>query len=187
MADATYIPTVYRKQGGSEFVVASSGAITVESGGSLDIESGGSLEIAGTAVTASAAELNLNDNMPSSITFVPASGAANVCDVVITVLDAAGVAIAQAFPLTVWLSDAATGATLTTTAASGTVQAKAASGDDFGVLTAKKALIAQTLATGIYTLEITDTAKTTFYVCAQCPGTGKVFVSAILATGDYGS
>lgn len=37
MADATYSPKVYRKQGGDEMVVASGGAITVESGGSLTL------------------------------------------------------------------------------------------------------------------------------------------------------
>lgn len=52
-ADTTYQPKVHRRQGGDEFVVAS--------GGSLDIESGGSFKIAGTAVSASAAELNYCD------------------------------------------------------------------------------------------------------------------------------
>ena len=45
MADATYQPKVYRKQGGAEFVVASSGAVTVESGGQIDLESGGRLDV----------------------------------------------------------------------------------------------------------------------------------------------
>ena len=35
MADATYQPSVYRKQGGSELVVASGGKITVEDGGAI--------------------------------------------------------------------------------------------------------------------------------------------------------
>jgi len=35
MADATYQPKTYRKQGGDELVVASGGALTVESGGTL--------------------------------------------------------------------------------------------------------------------------------------------------------
>jgi hypothetical protein len=39
MADATYQPLVYRKQGGDELVVASGGKITVESGGEIDLES----------------------------------------------------------------------------------------------------------------------------------------------------
>jgi len=45
MADATYQPKTYRKQGGDEFVVAASGAITVESSGDIDIESGGQIDV----------------------------------------------------------------------------------------------------------------------------------------------
>lgn len=45
MADATYQPLVYRKQGSTEFVVASSGLITVESGGEITIESGGTIDV----------------------------------------------------------------------------------------------------------------------------------------------
>lgn len=41
MADATYNPKVYRKQGGDELVVASGGEITVESGGNIDLSAGG--------------------------------------------------------------------------------------------------------------------------------------------------
>lgn len=40
MADTTYQPLVYRKQGGSEFVVASGGKITVESGGTVETSAG---------------------------------------------------------------------------------------------------------------------------------------------------
>lgn len=46
----SYMPKVYRKQGGDDLVVAS--------GGTLDIESGGALELAGTAIAATAAEIN---------------------------------------------------------------------------------------------------------------------------------
>jgi hypothetical protein len=45
MADETYQPGVYRKQGGNELVVASGGVITVESGGEIAIESGGTLNL----------------------------------------------------------------------------------------------------------------------------------------------
>lgn len=53
MADATYQPKVYRTSGGDKQVVAS--------GGELDIESGGAFKLAGTQVTASAAEINALD------------------------------------------------------------------------------------------------------------------------------
>jgi hypothetical protein len=46
----------YTEQGGARTVIG--GSLDVASGGDLDIESGGALKIAGTAVTASAAELN---------------------------------------------------------------------------------------------------------------------------------
>lgn len=68
MADASYQPKIYRQQGGERFVVASSGSLDVESGGELDIESGGALKIAGTQVTASAAELNKLDGVASTAT-----------------------------------------------------------------------------------------------------------------------
>ncbi len=61
MADPTYGPKVYHKQGGDEQVVASGGKVTVESGGEIDVESGGALKLAGTAVTSTAAELNILD------------------------------------------------------------------------------------------------------------------------------
>ncbi len=46
MADATYSPKVYRKQGGDELVIASGGFVRVESGGII---------AAGAATTAAAA------------------------------------------------------------------------------------------------------------------------------------
>lgn len=138
-------------------------------------------------VTATPAELNVLDDIPAGVTFAAAAGGANVCEVTITVVDAAGAAITEVFNLDVWLSDAASGAGLTGTATSGTVQAKAASGADLEEVTAKKHLRVQTLATGVYVLEITDTAKTQFYVCAKIPGTGKTAVAAQLETADYGS
>lgn len=175
----------YGEQGGARSVIG--GALDVVSGGEIDIESGANFKLGGTALTASAAELNITHNMPASITFAAAPGAANVSELTITVKDGAGATIAEVFNLDVWLSDAATGAGLTSTTASGTVQAKSANGADLGVLTAKKALRVQTLDTGVYILEITDTAKTTFYVCATLPSTGATVVSDQLETADYGS
>lgn len=138
-------------------------------------------------ITAIVGELNIMDNMPASISFVYTAGAANVAEVAISVLDSAGSVIAAVFNMDVYLSDAATGAGVTATAASGTVQAKSASGYDFGILVAKKALHVQTLATGIYILEITDTAKTAFYPCAVAPSLGSVEIGAAMASGDYGA
>jgi len=150
----------------------------------------GNLKVASLSVGAAGSEEQVPAGLSggaSSISFAAAAGGANVSEVTITVRDAAGNAIAKPFILDVWLSDAATGIGLTGTTASGTVQAKAASGTDLQAVTAKKHLRVQTLATGIYILEITDSAKTAFYACAALPTTGEVQVSAVLATGNYGT
>lgn len=171
---------------------------TVEAGTTLNVA--GTLQIAGAAVTTSAAELNILDGVTAnasqinaaaggtgtSVSFAPAAGGANVCEVTLTVFDGAGVAVAAVHNLEVWLSDAATGAGLTGTTASGTVTAKAASGVVLVTHTAKKLLYVQTLADGTFILEITDSAKTGFYVAATVPLSGKAAVSAQLVTGNYG-
>jgi uncharacterized membrane protein (Fun14 family) len=124
--------------------------------------------------------------VPQSLSFSAAAAGANVTEVTISVLDGAGSVIAGVFNLDVWLSDAATGAGLTAVTASGAVAAKASSGTDLVTETAKKALRVQTLATGVYVLSITDTAKTGFFPCGQVPGTGKTVVGTQLVTGNYG-
>lgn len=192
MPDTTYQPKVYRTNGGDKMVVAS--------GGEIDFESGGALKIAGTQVTSDAAELNkldgctatkdelnLTDGAPATVTMAAAAGGSNICEVTFTVKDAAGATIAAVHHIDVYLSDAATGQGLTGTSASGTVQAKSASGTDLQVYSAKKALRVQTLATGVYVLEITDSAKTTFYPCVVHPLTGKVIVGTRLVAGNYGA
>lgn len=45
MANATYGPDVYKKDGGDELVVASGGLLTVESGGVIALESGGKITV----------------------------------------------------------------------------------------------------------------------------------------------
>jgi len=122
---------------------------------------------------------------PASVTIAAAAGGSNVCEVTFTVKDVNGTAMTVPTLLTVFLSDAATGVGLTGTSASGTVQAKASSGTDFSTLVSKKALRVQTKADGTYILEITDTAKTTFYPCAYIDGR-KVTVGTQLVTGNYG-
>jgi len=124
--------------------------------------------------------------VPQRISIVGAAGSTNICEVTFTILDARGVAIAGVFNFDVWLSDAATGAGLTATSASGTVVAKTSSGVDLVTLVSKKALRVQTLATGVYILQITDSAKTGFYPCAQLPGLGRTVVGAQLVTDNYG-
>lgn len=125
-------------------------------------------------------------NVAMDFTFSPAAGAANVCNVTITMLDRgiAPAAITTGQPFNLWLSDAATGIGLTAVTASGTVTPT--TGTVFGTGTAKKMLQVQPDATGVVVLAITDTAKTGFYVCAQCPFTGQTIVSTVLTAANYG-
>ncbi len=163
MSDNTYQPKVYRKQGGDELVVAQGGLVTVEPGGAVQVY-----------------------GQPAQIVFTKAAGASNICEVKAQVKDAQGNAIAGVFNFDLWLADTASGAGLTGTSASGTVAAKASCGVDLSTYTAKKALRVQTLADGSYTLSITDTAKTPFYVCVQAPGAGTM-AATLLAAGNYGA
>jgi len=123
---------------------------------------------------------------PASFTFAAAAGGSNVAEVTITPRDAAGAALAGVRNIDVWLSDAATGAGITGTTASGTVTAKSGEGTVLTAYTAKKHIAAQTKAAGTFVLEITDSAKTGFYVCVRNPATGLVSASAQLVTGNFG-
>ncbi|MBS4051286.1 MAG: hypothetical protein KGZ69_08785 [Methylomonas sp.] len=119
-----------------------------------------------------------------NVTGVAADAAANVSEVTITVTDENGDAVAKVHHLDVWLSDDADGQGLTATSASGTVTNKSASGTVLQIYSAKKAIRVQTLKTGIFILEITDSAKTAFKVCASI--NGKAVVLATLAAANYG-
>ena len=61
----SYQSKVYRKQGGDELIVAS--------GGAIDVESGGSLKLAGTAITATAEEINNAADNSANIEVVTAA------------------------------------------------------------------------------------------------------------------
>ncbi len=139
-------------------------------------------------VTATKNELNLVDNLPASVGFTIAQGASSgLCEITLQAKDAAGVAMARACLLMVHLSGDPGGVGLTTVSASGNVQAKAASGTDMGILTAKKCLLVQTKADGAYILSLTDSAKTAFYVAATPLLGGAPSVSRALTTNDYGA
>ena len=124
---------------------------------------------------------------PVNFTFAAAAGASNVAEVTITPRDAVGAALAGVRTLEVWLSDDAAGAGLTGTTASGTVIAKSGEGTLLTAFTAKKHLSVQTKAAGTSVLQITDTAKTGFFVCVRNPSTGLVSVSDPLVTANYGA
>lgn len=120
----------------------------------------------------------------TSVHISAAAGAANISDVTFQVQDGAGNNITGVFNFEVYLSDAATGAGLTATTASGTVTAASGGGVVRSTLTAKKDLLVQTNASGVFVLEITDTAKTHFYPVASM--NGAVTVGTQLTTPNYG-
>ncbi len=114
-----------------------------------------------------------------------AAATSNVSNITLKVAQPGGTIPANLVPFKLWLSDSATGVGQTGTTASGTVTAKSSSGTVLDTLTAKKSLVVQTNTAGSFILEITDSAKTGFYVCAQMPH-GPVVVSRQLVTADYG-
>lgn len=100
MADATYTPKVYMTDGGDKQVVAS--------GGAIDVESGGSLKLAGTAITATAAQLNTTKVESQSVLFTEAGAGTYTGTVAIP----AGSVIVDIIVHAIALWDAATSAAL---------------------------------------------------------------------------
>lgn len=66
VAAQTYEAAVHFEPGGDQLTVASGGEVEVESGGAIDVESGGSFKLAGTAVSSTAAELNILDGVTAT-------------------------------------------------------------------------------------------------------------------------
>lgn len=75
MADASYIPGIYREQGGNRMVAKSGASVDFESGAEADFESGSSLKINGTAIAATAAEINNAADVSGRVQELTASGA----------------------------------------------------------------------------------------------------------------
>lgn len=107
----------YTEQGGERTVIG--GSLDVASGGDLDIESGGAFKIAGTAVAASAAELNVLDAALAGATIVVGAETANVINVAIQLKDAAGADLAARAALPFYLADDANGDTPSSAAPDG--------------------------------------------------------------------
>lgn len=96
MADATYEPKVYKKDGGDTQVVANGGKQEIESGGETDYQSGASLKLDGTAITPTAAEINVLDKgdgvrltglIRATYDFAVNGGAVGTIDLGVTVPD----------------------------------------------------------------------------------------------------
>jgi len=130
----------------------------------------------------------MGKNIPFNLAISAAAGTptSNISNVSFQMQDRTGAALAGVWEFDLYLSDAATGVGLTATTASGGIAAAASSGTILGVLTTSKALRVATNAAGLFTLAITDTAKTGFYPCAfPVPGF-PVQVGTQLVTGNYG-
>ena len=192
MADTTYQPGVYRQQGGARFVVTTNGTLDVESGGELDIESGGTLALAGTAitstaaelnimdgVTSTAAELNLNDNQVAGVTYVVGAEGGDVINLGLQLTDAAGADMATVCALPFYMSTDSAGkdvaTTGTTTVAVGTDGGIYPSGDDSTI-----AGLVVSEADGDIDLDFGDTSSITLYFNLILP-TGAIATSAAIA------
>jgi len=162
----------------------SNGNLTFKDGSGTQVAAiapeGIELAVAGTAITATAADLNASSAAVGSITVVAANAASNTIDVVITVLDPDGTAITSPVPIDVWLSDLATGVggsahTHSTGPAFqvGDLVATHVSTDHFKVLTT---------AAGTCTLRLVDTANEDVTVNAAL---GTVRGSDTTVTADW--
>ena len=123
--------------------------------------------------------------IPSQIGITNAAGGTQYyCDVAFQVQDCFGAAVKDVFNFDVMLSDAATGAGLTATTASGGISAESSDGTVLSAMVASKALRVQTNANGLFGLQIIDSAKTGFYPVASF-GRLPAFVGAQLTTASY--
>lgn len=109
----------------------------------------------------------------------------NIANVNFQLQDIYGNPILGVFNFHLMLSDSATGAGLTATTASGGIAAVSTFGNILDALVASKMVIAQTNASGLFELAITDTAKTGFYPCAQLLAGFAVQVGAQLTSASY--
>lgn len=113
---------VHNQQGGVRTVVASGGELDVQSGAEIDIENGGALKIAGTAIAASAAELNVLDGAPASATTLTVGtegGGGTTINVAIQLKNANSVDLAVRGSVLAYLSNDANGDAIATSAPSG--------------------------------------------------------------------
>lgn len=120
--------------------------------------------------------------------FVITAGITNNCMVEVTALNGFNVATADATMFQIWLSDSSSGYNLSATSPSSPLAVSPGSGFIISEIdTGDRALNVQTNSSGVFTLSITDTAKTAFYIAVQNVYTGQVIVSRQLTTADYGA
>lgn len=138
-------------------------------------------------VTASTAELNMNDDSAATVTIaIAASATTDGMDITVTAKDAAGATIDAVHCLEMWMSEAATGIGLTGDTYSGDLTA--GTGAILSAHTAKKHWSVVTAATGIFVGTLVDSANPTDqYVVVRNPFNGKVVVSAVSGTNWEGA
>jgi hypothetical protein len=184
------------------------GEIEVQSGGVIDIESGASLKIAGTAVTSTAAELNVLHGIPSTLTsaelaildgVTATKNEINILDgqaasatitlgdedggvrtVTIQLKDGNGANVAAATGLRCYLATAATGQELGAISAAGMAIASAGKGLFIANGSSKIDGTLVSDATGLINAQITGDAGETYYLILILPN-GKISASAAIA------
>lgn len=182
---------IHIEQGAERLVAASGGSIDVESGGEIDVESGGSLKLADTAISSTAAELNILDGVTAdkddlnaldeapigTPTFVIGSEAANVINVAVQLTKGDGTDLAVRGSVFVYLSDDANGDSIAATAPDGNV----AIGTD-GVwmsMIADKAGWVTSESDGDIDRDIGEAAGATWYLIVVLPN-GKLVASSAI-------
>jgi len=137
-------------------------------------------------VTSTAAELNLVDNVAANVTIAyAASATTDGIEATFTVKDAAGATIAACHVLEVWISTSSSGIGLTATNASGALTCPSV-GAILTAHTAKKHVTLVTAATGIATLLLVDSANTAGErFCVKNPVNGKPIVGAATVASNY--
>lgn len=148
----------YTEQGGARDVI----------GGELDIVAGGALKLAGTQVTATAAELNQVDGALFGATFAPGAENAttNTINVAIQLTDAAGAALAHRAGVYLYVSADANGDAVVTTP----VDTLAAGTDgNFQELISGKAGMAVSEADGDIDIAVTTSDARKVYLAVVLP------------------
>lgn len=121
----------------------------------------------------------------TTISFAPGGAGSNICNVTIQVVDATGAPVAAVFNLSLYLSGAATGATLTATAPTGG-NVVPSTGNLLAAFVAGKYFDIVTDATGKFVGAFTDTAKTQNQYFVVPRPRGDMQVAGPTLTASYG-
>ena len=114
------------------------------------------------------------------------AGATNVCTVTVQLKDGGGTNLTYPAAVDIYLSDAAAGGALSSSAPSTGFGSPSAGGIISNLATSKMAIRCLTDATGKVIIPLTDTGATHYYVCAVTP-VGITLVSVQLGSGSYGT